>query len=86
MKQGKRLPYRTPAQQVPTSAMDLINPDRVGRYPGCEEKAILDLATAYQYREDPRYSVVSWANQVKAYDVFAKGGLIAVLAELFPNG
>lgn len=68
---------------VPKSAEDLYSPDRVGRYPGPEEKAILQLASEFQRRESgPSYASVSWVNQKRAYEVFQAGGLIAVLMEL----
>jgi hypothetical protein len=51
--------------------------------PGIEEKAILQLAKAYEMTRDVDYVSVSWENQEKALNYFNEHGLARTLNEQF---
>lgn len=56
------------------------------RYPNPEEKAVLILATALEWKDNPDYVVVSWKNQevVRSNSGLAK--IIARIQNINPSG
>ena len=73
LKQGRELPVD----------LTLMRP---GDYADTDERAVLDLARAYQRAEDPDNVVTSWANQERAMSYFAEHGLVATIDEIIRLG
>ncbi len=63
------------------SKVDFAKLQRAGTYCNLYEKLARDLARAYQRAENPDYSSISWACQLRAQEFFNEHGFEATLAE-----
>jgi hypothetical protein len=62
--------------------VDPRNMGRPGDFLATDECAVLDLARAYQQKDDPDYVSISWECQVRAAEYFNTHGLLATLDEI----
>lgn len=66
--------------ELPVNPRELHNP---GTYLDTDERAVHQLARAYQWAEDHDYVSISWANQERAAAFFNANGLSNTLTLAF---